>query len=87
MFFVYVLENKTGKYYIGQTNDILKRLQRHNSHRVKYTSFDSGSWKLVYKEEYATRSEAMRRETYLKNLKSKVQIKKLIYLNSDNNNI
>jgi putative endonuclease len=83
MFFVYILENNIGKYYIGQTNNLADRLNRHNSHRSKYTSFDSGNWKIVYKEEYNTRSEAMRREKYLKSQKSKSFISELIHLSSE----
>ena len=78
MFTVYVLKSeKDGKYYIGITNDLEKRLIRHNKGYSRYTK-NKGPFKAVYKEEYGTNSEARRRELYLKSLKSKLAIEKLI---------
>jgi len=70
MFYVYILVSQsTGKRYIGQTNDLERRVAEHNSiehnHR-KHTSRNQGPWKLVYHEEHPTRSEAMEREKWLK---------------------
>jgi putative endonuclease len=68
MFYVYVIYNKTAhKYYVGQTQDISRRLAQHNDHTFKsYTSRFPGEWELVHKESVATRSEALRREKGLK---------------------
>jgi putative endonuclease len=69
-FFVYVIESfTTGRRYIGQTNDLDRRLAEHNNpdhNRIKYTSRHKGPWRLVYQESYASRSEAMQRERLLK---------------------
>lgn len=74
---IYILWDKSrDKYYIGQTNNLEDRLKRHFAKQSKYTK--SGTWQLVYKETYDTRSESYRRERYLKSLKSKIAIKKLI---------
>ena len=68
MFYVYILRTDRGTLYIGQTNNLKKRLAEHQGHTgrsAKYTrSFKSCT--LVYKEEYSTRSEAMKREWQLK---------------------
>ncbi|MEK7572802.1 MAG: GIY-YIG nuclease family protein [Patescibacteria group bacterium] len=78
MFSVYILQSqKNGKYYIGSTSDIDKRLIVHNKGYSVYTK-RNGSFKLVYKEDYQTLSEARRREYYLKSLKSSKAIEKLI---------
>ncbi len=71
MFFTYVIRNESKKkIYIGQTNDWEKRLKRHNgelpSKKSSYTSINNGEWKIVHLEEYNTRSEAIKREKYLK---------------------
>lgn len=70
MFTVYVLKNEAGKIYIGQTNDLGKRLRRHNkdlpSKSSSYTNLNKGVWRVFYSEEYNTRSEALTREKYLK---------------------
>lgn len=68
MYVVYILRTSSNTLYIGQTNNLEKRLHEHkskNSKSAMYTrSFDSVE--LVYKEEYCTRIEAMRREWQLK---------------------
>jgi putative endonuclease len=69
-YWVYILQNEvTGKLYKGQTSDLERRLKRHNSNEIgsmRYTYKQKGTWRLIYSEEYSTRSEAMKREGYLK---------------------
>jgi len=62
---IYILSNPQGKYYIGQTSDIDARLIRHNEGRSTYTR-NKGPWKLIYLEDYESRSEAVVREKQLK---------------------
>ena len=66
-FFVYIIGTKHPKVrtYVGWSNDIEKRLRAHNN--SKGAKFTRGSkWKLLYQEELSSKSEAMRREIYLK---------------------
>ena len=78
---VYILYNKKNdKFYIGQTNDIERRLKEHNSGETNYTSKYSGEWMLVYKEEFISRTEAKKRENFLKKQKNKEFYKKLCNL-------
>ncbi len=69
-FWVYILQSETsGRLYTGQTSDLEGRLKRHNAHESgssRYTHKQEGPWRLVHSEEYATRSEAMKRERFLK---------------------
>ena len=69
-YWVYILQNeKTGKLYKGQTSNLKKRIERHNSHEegsMRFTYRQKGTWKLLYSEEHPTRSEAMKREKFLK---------------------
>lgn len=38
MFYTYILQSEsTGKYYVGQTNNLGQRLLRHNTHPDTYT--------------------------------------------------
>jgi putative endonuclease len=76
-YFTYIIQSETsGKYYIGSSEDVQKRLQQHNWSRTPSTK--SGiPWKLVYTEEYATRSEAVSREYAIKKKKSR---KYIVYL-------
>lgn len=67
-YFVYILRTSSNTLYVGQTNNLVKRLKEHNSHgprSAKYMRY-FGSFELVYSETYQTRSEAMKREIELK---------------------
>jgi putative endonuclease len=78
MFTVYILHSNTlDRYYVGFTNDFERRLTEHNRKKGKYT--DSGlPWKLVYQETYSTKTEAMNREKFIKQKKSRIFIESLI---------
>lgn len=68
-YYVYILRNPKGRIYVGQTNDLKRRLFEHNDadfHGTLYTKRFTGPWVLVYSEEYKTRSEAMMREKFFK---------------------
>ncbi len=79
MYFTYIIKSlKNGKYYIGSTNNIERRVSEHNTGHSKYTK-NKGPFELVYKEEYNTNSEAKKREYYFKSLKSSKAIEKLIH--------
>ena len=69
-FFVYVLRSQsTGRRYVGQTDDLDRRVVEHNdstTNPAKFTSRQRGPWQVVYSEEYSTRADAMRRERWLK---------------------
>ena len=77
-YFVYIIESeKDGTYYIGSTQDVEERLQRHNQGRSKYTQ-SKRPWKLIYVEEYNDRTAAIKKELVIKQRKSKGYIKKLV---------
>ena len=77
-YYVYILQSQTDdSYYIGTTNDLSDRIERHNQGRSKYTKHRR-PWELVYVEEHSDRSSAMKREYAVKRRKSKDYITKLI---------
>ena len=82
MFFTYILQSEvSGRYYIGSTDDLCRRLKQHNDPGYKHSKTTKrfrGPWKVVYCEEYPTRSEAMVRERQLKSWKSRKAIQELI---------
>ncbi|MCI4669484.1 MAG: GIY-YIG nuclease family protein [Bacteroidia bacterium] len=55
----------SGKHYYGYTQDLEERLIRHNENRERATK-NRGPWKLIYREAFLSRSEAMHRERYFK---------------------
>ena len=77
-FYVYIIQShKDGSYYIGSTQDLTERLERHNQGRSKYTKA-KWPWNLVYHEEHPDRSSAMKRENEIKKRKSKEFIEVLV---------
>ena len=78
MFWVYVLENPKGRFYVGSTEDLSRRLTEHNSPDgvgTKYTH-KHGPWKLVWHEEHKARGSAMAREKAIKRMKSAAWIRR-----------
>ncbi len=65
--------------YVGYTNDLSKRVGLHNS--GKGAKFTRGrKWKLIYKEKYKSKKEAISREYYIKKnrtLRKKIKLKYL----------
>ena len=67
-FFVYMLMSKSRKpvTYVGYTNNLKKRIDLHNN--SKGEKFTKGrKWKLIYKEKFSSKKEAISREYYIKN--------------------
>lgn len=67
-FFIYILRTSSNTLYIGQTNNLEKRIKEHQSGQsksAKYVRYFK-SVRLVYSEELETRSAAMKREYFLK---------------------
>ena len=67
MFFVYIIySKKVCKKYIGQTEDLMLRLDQHNSNFYQSFTNNKGPWEMIHSEGFSTRSEALAREKYLK---------------------
>ena len=63
--------------YVGYAKNLKERINLHN--RGKGAKFTRGrKWKMIYKEKYSTKSEAISREYYIKkNRKFRNSIKEL----------
>jgi putative endonuclease len=78
MYFVYILHSlNKDRYYIGQTDNLILRLDRHNQGEVRSTAHGA-PWKLVYWEKHESRSMAMTREKEIKSQKNRRFIEALI---------
>jgi putative endonuclease len=74
MFFTYVIQSaSTGRLYIGQTNDLKARLNKHNSDK-NFSTKNRGPWKLVYFKEFSKRKDAMAFERKLKSFKNRTYL-------------
>ncbi|HMN48291.1 MAG TPA: GIY-YIG nuclease family protein [Ignavibacteriaceae bacterium] len=66
MYYVYVLySKKLEKRYVGSTENVERRIDEHNRGKNRFTK-GGMPWIKIHLEEYASRSEAMKREKYLK---------------------
>jgi len=64
--FVYIVECKDKSLYTGITNDVSRRLWKHNNKHGAASLRGKLPVKLVYKELYNTKEEAARREREIK---------------------
>lgn len=66
MFYLYILKSdKTGKLYIGFTNNIFKRIKEHNAQKSLATKVYA-PYDLVYFEGYRSKADALKREKNIK---------------------
>jgi predicted GIY-YIG superfamily endonuclease len=72
MFWVYILQNPAGQFYIGHTDNLAARLHSHNRTDKLHGKFTrkNGPWELVWTEEHACRAAAMARERQIKAMRS-----------------
>jgi putative endonuclease len=78
MYTTYILQSeKSGRFYVGHTEDITARLKKHNSGGVISTR-NKGPWKVVYMEGSTTKANANRRELDIKQKKNRAYVEKLI---------
>lgn len=79
MYYVYILECNDGTLYTGYTSNVENRVKQHNKGiGAKYTR-GRVPCRLVYVEEFQTKSDAMSREWYIKHKISRDDKLKLIY--------
>jgi putative endonuclease len=65
-YFIYILWCSSDKTrYVGQTDDLTRRMRQHNSGQVDYTK-SRRPLKLIYTEQFDSRIEAVQREKFLK---------------------
>ena len=81
-YYVYLLLAKSKNSnisYVGYTNDLIKRLKKHNS--SKGAKFTKGrKWKIIYSKKYHNKSMALKEEYNLKNNYKKRKMIKDNYL-------
>lgn len=76
MWYLYILLMDNKKYYIGSTRDLKKRIIRHLSWMTKTTKWKE--IKLIFSKKFDTYTEAYYWERYIKKLKSRIAIEKMI---------
>ena len=74
---VYILEFENGKFYVGSTTDLERRLRQHSSGHTHSTE-RLGIGELVFKQDYDTLEDARSVEYKLKKLKRHDYIAKIV---------
>jgi putative endonuclease len=65
-YYIYILKSlHDSSCYIGFSTNVLRRLEEHNQGLSQYTRTKT-PWVVVYVEEHATKTEALKREKFLK---------------------
>ena len=78
MFYVYILQSqKNSALYIGYTLDLKRRVKEHNQ-KLNFSTKRYIPWNLIYYEACTEKSDAVRREAYLKTTQGGRLIKRRI---------
>jgi putative endonuclease len=66
VYYVYILRSQQdGKFYVGYTENIMKRVELHNTGKIESTKWRR-PFELVYYEASGNKEDALHREKYLK---------------------
>jgi len=74
------LENSAGRFYVGSTDNLYRRLSEHNASDkvgMKFTH-KNGPWHLVWAESHPTRASAVVGERFIKSRKFAVWIRRFL---------
>lgn len=78
MYWVYILKSdKTGKFYIGSTSNLTRRLEEHNSGQTKSLLYQR-PLTLVFKQKFGNLSGARVAELMLKKMKSRTVLERIV---------
>ena len=77
-YYVYVLRSlHDGRFYVGSTRDLKKRIQLHNAGAIASTR-PRRPFELVFYEAYRNEYDARRRESYFKTAKGRTALRTML---------
>ncbi len=77
-YYVYVIRSKEGFIYKGMTDNLKRRLVEHNNKALSFWTKRGIDWKLIYNEEFDNKTEALKREKWLKTGVGRDYLKKIL---------
>ena len=75
--YVYILKDKTGRFYVGSTDNLERRLKQHKNGHTQ-TTRNMNDFEIALNQEYESLNLARKIETKIKKLKRKDYIEKII---------
>ena len=75
--YVYILKDKNGKFYVGSTDNLERRLKQHKNGQTQ-TTRNMDNFEVVLKQEYDSLDLARKIELKIKKLKRKDYVEKMI---------
>ena len=75
-YYVYVIRSGEGFNYTGFTENLGKRLTEHNEKKLSFWTKRGTNWKIIYNEEFTDKTQALKREKWLKTGTGREFIKK-----------
>ncbi len=63
---VYIIQSQEGYRYTGMTEDLVNRIVEHNNKSLSFWTKRGTNWKVIYREEFDLKSDALKREKWLK---------------------
>lgn len=76
-YWVYVIESRDGRLYVGFSTSVHKRLKEHNQ-GLNFSTKPYKPWYIVHCELYLNRKDALRRERYLKTSQGSRLLKRML---------
>ena len=67
-----------GYIYKGMTEDLELRMSQHNEGTLSFWTKRGTNWKLVYKEDFNSKAEALKREKWLKTGVGREYLKRIL---------
>lgn len=75
--YVYILKDKDGKFYVGSTDNLERRLKQHKNGHTQ-TTRNMDNFEIVLKQEYDSLNLARKIELKIKKLKRKDYVEKMV---------
>ncbi len=63
---VYIIQSQEGYRYTGMTEDLDNRIIEHKNKSLSFWTKRGNNWKIIYHEEFNLKSDALKREKWLK---------------------
>ncbi|MEO6346513.1 MAG: GIY-YIG nuclease family protein [Aquaticitalea sp.] len=79
--YLYILFSKLKKtFYVGESHDVIERLEKHNSHAYNPKSFTkiTSDWEIALNYKCRTKEDALYLEKFIKRMKSKKFILRML---------